>query len=211
MYSGGGGIITENARLLKHPSSTLIVGVSRSGKTTLVRYMIRNWPYDAYVKKIKWCYTYFASWFLEEPGFQFIKGLPDSYEEGDLIVIDDLMRHLNEKIADLFTGASHNCNVSVILLLQNLFPRIKVMRDISLNAQYIIIFKNVRDESQVRCLGRQLYPRNSPFFMDAYIKATGKSHGYLLIDLHPETTHELRLRDGIYPDTSGLCWFFTPQ
>lgn len=211
MYLGKENIISENALLLKHPSSTLIAGVSRSGKTTLVRYMIRNWPYDARVKKVKWCYTYFASWFLEEPEFQFIKGLPDSYEEGDLIVIDDLMRHLNEKIADLFTGASHNCNVSVILLLQNLFPRVKVMRDISLNAQYIIIFKNLRDESQVRCLGRQLYPRNLPFFMDAYIKATGKPHGYLFIDLHPETTHELRLRDGIYSDSNGLSWVFTLQ
>lgn len=194
--------------LLKHPSSCLIVAPSRSGKTTLVRSMIHNWPYDAPVKNVKWCYRYFARWFLEEPRFQFMQGLPDSYEEGDLIVIDDLMRHLNEKIADIFTGASHNCNVSVILILQNLFPHVRVMRDISLNAQYIIIFKNIRDESQVRCLGRQLYPGNTSYFMDAYIKATRKPYGYLLIDLHPQTEDELRLRDGIYPDHRGVDWFF---
>ena len=196
---------------LIHPSSCLIVGPSRSGKTSLAREMIRRKIYHPNIKRVKWCFSYHATWFWEEPSFHFIQGLPDSYEEGDLIVIDDLMRHLNDKISDLFTGASHHCSVSVILILQNLFPRINVMRDISLNAQYIILFKNSRDSTQINCLGRQLYPRKSKYFVDAHIKATTKPYGYLFIDIHPRTTDEYRLRENIFPDKFGLYWLYIPQ
>lgn len=196
---------------LKHPSSCLIVGPSQSGKTSLVREMIRNSIYDTDIKKIKWCYSYSAPWFLEEPNIEFIQGLPESYEEGDLIVIDDLMHRLNEKIADLFRAGSHHKSASVILILQNLFPRVKVMRDISLNAHYIMLFKNARDVSQASCLGRQLYPTNSKFLMDAYIKATTKPFGYLVIDLHPQTPEEYRLRESLFPCERGYFWLFRPK
>ena len=196
---------------LKHPSSCLVVGPSQSGKTSLVREIIRSRKYEPSVIKVKWCYSYSAPWFLEEPDIEFIHGLPDSYEKGDLLVIDDLMHRLNEKVADLFTAASHHCTVSVILILQNLFPRLKVMRDISLNAHYIILFKNARDASQVSCLGRQLYPRNSRFFTDAYIKATTKPFSYLVVDLHPKTPEDYRLRDGLFPCEDGYYWLFQPK
>lgn len=195
---------------LKHPSSCLVVGPSQSGKTSLVRKMIRNCIYDSCITKVKWCYSYSAPWFLEEPDIEFIQGLPETYEENSLIVIDDQMHRLNEKIADLFTAASHHCSVSVILILQNLFPRLKVMRDISLNAHYIILFKNARDANQANCLGRQLYPQNSKFFIDAYIKATSRPFTYLVIDLHPKTSEQYRLRESLFPNEYGLYWIFRP-
>lgn len=196
---------------LKHPSSCLIVGPSQSGKTFLVREMIRNCIYDSNIKKIKWCYSHPAPWFLEETNFEFIQGLPSSYEEGDLIIIDDLMHQLNEKIAELCIATSHHRSISVQILLQNMFPRLKVMRDISLNAHYIILFKNARDVSQVNCLARQLYPGNSKFLTDAYIKATSKPYGYLVIDVHPTTTEDYRLREGLFPSREGYYWIFRPQ
>jgi GTPase SAR1 family protein len=195
----------------KHPSTCLIVGPSQSGKTSLVREMIRNQMYEIPIRKVKWCYSYSAPWFLEEPDIEFIQGLPDRYEKGDLIVVDDMMHRLNEKIADLFTAASHHCEVSVIVILQNLFPRLKVMRDISLNAHYIILFKNARDVSQVSCLGRQLYPQNSHFLTESYIKATTKPFGYLVIDLHPQTSEEYRMRENLFPDKDGIVWLFRPK
>ena len=138
-------------------------------------------------------------------------GLPECFEDGDLIVLDDLMKSLNEKVAELFTAASHHCNVSVILILQNLFYRCKVMRDISLNAQYLIFFKNRRDMTQIGCLGRQLYPRNSRFFLDACIKATSEPFKYLVVDLHPRTPEDLQVRDGLFPDSNGVYWVFLPK
>ena len=85
------------------------------------------------------------------------------------------------------------------------------MRDISLNAHYIILFRNARDASQVSCLGRQLYSRKSPFFTDAYIKATSKPFGYLVVDLHPKTPEDYRLRDGLFRDKDGYYWLFHPK
>ena len=196
---------------LYHPSSCLIVGGSQCGKTSLVRKMIRERKYGNAVKKVKWCYSYVSPWFTEEPEYEFIHGLPDDFENGDLLVIDDLMHRLNEKIANLFTGACHHCGVSVILILQNMFPKIKVMRDISLNAHYIALFKNSRDVSQIGCLARQIYPRNSQYLTSAYIKATEKPYGYLVIDLHPKTPEALRLKDSFFPSENGIYYIFQAQ
>lgn len=196
---------------LRFPSTLLICGPSSAGKTSLVREIIKKQIYNPKFRNIKWCYTYSAPWFLNEPEFEFIQGLPENYEDGDLIVIDDLMNKLDNKIVDLFTGASHHHNVSVILILQNIFPRIKVMRDISLNAHYLILFRNTRDANQVNCLARQIYPRNSTYLCDAYIKATAKPYGYLVVDLHPRTPEELRLRENLFPSEKGIYWLFSPK
>ena len=48
-------------------------------------------------------------------------------------------------IANLFSWESDLKKLSAILLLQNLFHQGKYGRDISLNAQYLILFKNIRD------------------------------------------------------------------
>ncbi|GFR20952.1 uncharacterized protein TNCT_568061 [Trichonephila clavata] len=173
--------------------------------------MIKNKVYDADIKNVKWCYNYSSPWFLEEPGIDFVEGLPENYENVDLIVIDDLMHRLNEQISELFTVVSHHRNIIVILLLQNLFPKFKLMRDISLNSHYIILFKNSRDMSQINCFARQLYPRNSQFLTDAYIKATTHAYGYLVVDLHPTTHEEHRLRESLFPDVHGIHWIYRPK
>ncbi|GFR23260.1 uncharacterized protein TNCT_687721 [Trichonephila clavata] len=195
---------------LKHPSGCLVVGPSQSGKSFLVRQIISRNAYDYSFKSVKWCYSVFQPWFLEEKKIEFIQGLPETYENGTLLIIDDLMHNLNEKIAELFTVGSHHRNISVILILQNLFPRLNCMRNISLNTMYIILFKNNRDLSQVNCFSRQMYGNKSAFFMDAYKKATSRSFGYLLIDLHPRTPEEYRLRESVFPDSHGFHWIYLP-
>lgn len=85
------------------------------------------------------------------------------------------------------------------------------MRDISLNSHYIILFKNSRDMSQINCFARQLYPRNSKFMVDAYIKATTHPYSYLVVDLHPTTPEEHRLRESLFPDMHGIHWIYRPK
>jgi hypothetical protein len=63
----------------------------------------------------------------------------------------------NPKIAKIFTKASHHMNLSVIFLSQNLFLQGRQTRTISLNSQFIAIFKNPRDRAQFSYLSIQIY------------------------------------------------------
>jgi hypothetical protein len=49
--------------------------------------------------------------------------------------------------ASLFTKKSHHRNISVMYIEQNLFHKGKNHRTISLNAHYMVLFKNPRDEA----------------------------------------------------------------
>jgi len=139
---------------------------------------------------------------------EFREGLPrpEDYSSDPLspklVIIDDLMRESSssEVIVDLFTKGSHHKNLSVILISQNLFHQGRGQRDISLNANYIVVFKNPRDRAQIRHLARQVYPDDPKFLEEAYYDATSRPHGYLLLDLKQSTPDEYRFRTCIFPD-----------
>ena len=106
----------------------------------------------------------------------------------------------NEEAAKLFTQGTHHMEISVIYIVQNIFYGEKYSRTISLNCQYIILFKNIRDASQVHILARQMYPQHPCILIHAYEKATSIAFGYLLIDLHPQTLDSrTRLQTNIFP------------
>lgn len=138
---------------------------------------------------------------------EFHEGLPDpdAYSHDNeckkLIIIDDLMRESsNGIIVDLFTKGSHHKNISVMFLTQNIFHQGSGQRDISLNANYIVVFKNPRDRAQIQHLARQVFPENPKFLVEAYHDASARPHGYLLLDLKQSTPDDYRFRTGIFPD-----------
>lgn len=154
--------------------------------------------------------VYYAEW---QSGYldygnkvEFFEGLPQSSDfasdsEPKLIICDDLMRESsNSSIIDIFSRGSHHRNLSVIFITQNLFHQGPGQRDISLNSNYIVIFKNPRDKAQIQHLARQTYPEYPRFLQEAYIDATSKPHGYLLLDLKQSTPDELRVRSNIFPE-----------
>jgi len=118
---------------------------------------------------------YFAEY---QPMFdiEFRQGVPKSSEIEDirdaLVILDDMMTEADQKILNIFTCKSHHRDISVMFLVQNFFNKNKYMRTISLNAQYIVLFKNPRDNSQFAHLERQLYPHTSRFAVEAYKNAT---------------------------------------
>lgn len=191
---------------LRHPSNMIVSGMSQSGKTSLVRNLIKSDVYDHPMKRILFCYSTFQPWFLETSDIEFMQGLPKNCENFDLIVIDDLMNSLTAVIADLFAIGSHHKRISVILILQNLYPKCKVMRDISLNTHYFILFRNTRDQSQLMCFARQVFPYKTQYFLSAYKSSTSKPYSYLLVDCHPLTDDSLRLRENIFADNNGIYW-----
>ena len=110
------------------------------------------------------------------------------------------MHETNETVSKIFTRVSHHKNVSVVYLTQNLFKNNKHNRTISLNAHYMILFKNVRDATQVYCLVRQMFPKNSEAMVQGYKDATG----YLVVDLIIQSMDDrYRLRTEIFPGETG--------
>ena len=67
----------------------------------------------------------------------------------------------NQLVENLFTNGRH-INLSVVFVSQNLFYMGKKCRTISLNSTYIVVFKNLRDQSQIRHLACQMFPTKIP-------------------------------------------------
>jgi len=94
-------------------------------------------------------------------------------------------------VCDLFTKGSHHRNISVVLITQNLFHLVKFCRDISLNAKYFVILKNVHDREKFSNLERQVLPHDSKGLSDAYLNAKEETHIYLVLDLSQDTNDRL--------------------
>ena len=51
----------------------------------------------------------------------------------------------DERFIALFMEESHHLNLNIMFIAQNIFYKGKEMRNVSLNCQYLILFKNRRD------------------------------------------------------------------
>ena len=112
----------------------------------------------------------------------------------------------DKRITNLFTKGSHHKNLSVILLLQNLFYNGKETRNISLNTHYIVLFKNPRDNTIVTSLAKQMYPGNVKYLQEAFNDATKEPYHYLFLDLKPYTNETYRVRTCIMPDETQYAY-----
>jgi len=127
--------------------------------------------------KIVYFYGEYQQLFNQYPHTEFHQGLPNIEDfdgkEHSLVIIDDLMQETNETVANMFTKGSHHRNISVVFLAQNLFPKNKFARTMSLNAHYMVLFKNPRDVSQFANLAKQMYPKTSQFAIESYRNDAG--------------------------------------
>ena len=97
----------------------------------------------------------------------------------------------------------------MIIMLQELFN--KHLRQISLNAQYILLMDFPRDRSVARSLAKQVVPGCTQFLVDAYVKAVSSSeYGSLFLDLHQKNKRSAAwVRSQLLPSDS--CRFYTPK
>ena len=100
-------------------------------------------------------------------------------DENSLVVLDDQMSEAGklEETSNLYTKGSHNRNITVVYIVQNVFDKGKVHRTISLNSHYMVLFKNPRDDGQMRSLAQQVFPTKVKFFMDSFREDNKKDHG----------------------------------
>ena len=70
------------------------------------------------------------------------------------------------------------------------------MRDIQLNSQYLVLFKNCRDVNQIKVLSKQM---GLPHLPEAYRKVTLQAYQPLVVDMRPGTSDYLRVRSHVLP------------
>jgi hypothetical protein len=200
----------------KSPTSLLVVGSSFSGKTHFISNLVLNKSKMFYPepKKILWVYNTWQNVYdtLSQlvHGIEFTNKIPSKSEiekftddnQPCCLVIDDHMTNLDSApaIAEYFTVFCHHRQLSIILVLQNLFHQCKPLRDISLNAQGIILFKNLRSHHQIGVLASQMFPGNKrKYFLQAYNDAVlNKPYGYLLLEINNQSDPKYRLRTNIF-------------
>ena len=178
---------------LASPFRLIVAGGSGSGKTELVKRMIKE-DLSKRFKDIHYCYP---NYLTDIPAdfsvpVQYNAGLLSKSElkdilDGSLIIIDDLMMEsaANEDVAKLFTVVARKRNISVILLVQNIYQQGKYFRNIRLNATGIIMFKFRAGRDVNKRLLRDLGLQDM-ISVDQLDRALSKKYSYILFDLHPD-------------------------
>lgn len=199
----------------KTPFNCLVAGPSFSGKTTWVRNVLENHQrlIDKFSDlKVLWCQgieceTSDKQVKCKTVKITYFKGVPteEDLEPYNTIVLDDLLVECakDANVTNLFARVSHHKGKNVFVLVQNLFYKSTVIRNLNLNSTYIILFRNIRDKTQAMMFARQFMPWNKDFFLREFKKATTKPFGYLVVDLHQTTNDAYRLRSNIFNVKEG--------
>ena len=190
----------------QHPFTCIVAGPTGCGKTQWVMTFLRhlNEMTCPVPRRIVWSYGEWQPVYQHLPRqVKLVRGWPELSEFGTdpvLLIIDDQMQEADDRLTRLFTKGSHHRNISVVYIVQNLFDKNKEHRTISLNAHYMVLFKNPRDGSQIINLAKQMYPGRVEYLRGSFELATRRPYGYLLVDLKQCTPEGLRLRSRIFPD-----------
>ena len=139
---------------------------------------------------------------------EFINGFPEDLlarleqtsDRGSLCIFDDVMNEVssNSVVSKLFTRGRSHLGCSLVLMLQNIFPKGTQSRTISINAQYQVLFRNPRDSLQISIFVRQLYPHNSKDFLEICKRATQRPYGYLFCCFTQSCPDEIRYHTNIF-------------
>jgi hypothetical protein len=202
----------------RHPFTCMIAGPTSCGKTYFVYELLQSDLIQPAPVKIFYFYGQYQKFYEQFKAalgdrIKFIPGLPGNFEDllkrenlsdsniPKLFVLDDVMISgaADENVAQLFLRGSHHLGVSVLYLTQNLFHQGKQSRNISLNCHYLVLFKNPRDKQQIQVLSRQVYPQRPKVLTEAFCDATQRPHGYIMLNLKPDTAECHRLLTNVLP------------
>ena len=195
-----------DARLI-NSSSMIIAGPTQAGKTTFVHGLlnVRHLIFrDQPISHIYWVCNEVPT-YGKRVDVEYMVGIPeggfDFVKYNSIVVIDDLMEEAKGSLAvtNLFTKVTHHRNVFAIYITQNYFSQSKDQVTRRRNCQYVTLFKNPADISQVRVIASKMFPENNKFLAKTYKDAVSKAHGYILLDLRQETADDLRVRTNILP------------
>lgn len=191
----------------------MVAGPTGCGKTTWVKKLLEHASEMIFPspERIIWCYGKWQDAYQNlTSSIEFVQGLPDfdtlDHSVSTLVILDDLMRQDGSTVAKLFEAGSHHDDISVVYIVQNVFHQGKDSRNISLNAHYLVLFKNPRDRSQIVHLSKQVFPGQAKFLSEAYDDVCRKPHGYLFLDFRQDTPEEGRVRSNVFPGEVQLAY-----
>ena len=165
-------------------SNILVIGSSGSGKTTAVLKIIEEKLIEPMPKNIFYLFGAHQPFMDDMTNIEFVKGLDlsviNNYKGPKLLIIDDLILELNKELANHFIAGSHY-RLQQYLLCTGYY--------LSNNNQYILLFKNKRNFSQVSCLGRQILGEDYGRLVEAYKYV--KSFEFVLLSFHPLVPDDL--------------------
>jgi energy-coupling factor transporter ATP-binding protein EcfA2 len=202
-----------------HPSTWLISGPTGCGKTQFILRLLCGNQITPAPTRVIWVYAEWQDAYLElvnkfGPAVQFMQAFTEEdYKslmptDNNVVVLDDQMIEGGAKagskdgvakdtLVRLFVQGSHHRSITIIYPVQNLFDKQKSHRTISVNAQYMVIFRNPRDSGQIEYLGRQLAPRDKGFLTHAFQDATSLPYRYLFLNFRQETPSYLKVMTNV--------------
>jgi ABC-type iron transport system FetAB ATPase subunit len=197
----------------------VISGPSLSGKSTLIKNILINADrlIDA---KIDYVVIFTGSQdytlrSIANPSFtvSFVEGLPDNFDEyilpnkRGIFVIDDLETKAsqNEAVLEVFSVKCHHENVSIILVLQNLFNRGSKRIGFLRNCHYLILFQNPIDQSVNFIVASRLNPVKRKKVLNLIFSVLEK-HRYILLDGRQDTPVAARFRTDLFNPLFQRCF-----
>ena len=200
--------------MIRQPSSVIVAGPSGGGKSELVEQWLRYLNvFQVKPKTVVYAYDRWQPRFermQKKDWIRFHRGLPDPSHltkwfgptRGGVLVLDDLMEEggQDKRVLDLFTKDSHQRNITVLYLTQDLFPPGKFSKKINRNAHYIVAFKDPRDQTGIRTILLQAFPHRWRQVLCLFKRVTSRPFGYLMLDVHPASDDRYRLWSHLTPE-----------
>jgi hypothetical protein len=189
------------------------VGPPGSGKSSycvkLLKY--QKYLYEHVVDKIIYVYSAWQTNYDELNALfgskiTFMCGMPPDFSifKSCILVIDDQMNSLSDDFMQTVICNSHHKNVTLIVLVQELFANNYVKR-VRKNSHYISFLKTPY-LLDISIFARKIYTGSCfKAFMDGFkFVMQQKKYPHLLLDLHAETPDELRIRYDIFEHYSQV-------
>lgn len=201
---------------LQFPFSAICSGPSLSGKTTFITSLLDRTEdlISERIDSVVWFYgvktpalstleaKYHRDWFTCQPGLPDTENLEQYVERGKrgLFVLDDLADAVSNSpfITTLLNNYVHHKNISVILVLQDLFCPGKYRASFLKSVHYLVLFKNPLNNTASKIIAQRFMPSNIKAFTDIYNEVFKAPYSYLLIDGHQKTSNYLRLKTDIF-------------
>ena len=192
--------------VLQHPFTFMAIGPTFSGQSCRMDRLLipAKTMIDPAPERIIWCYKRLQPLFSEMlstiKNRLFLQGLSENLNDDSfidtrypsVIVVNDLMRDATKSkdVCELFLDGSNHRNISVTCILQDGLSKRKENITMSINTQYIVLFKNPKDLIGPAILARQMYHSHPKKFMIKYTEATKP----LWISVHRPKTKQPRRR-----------------